>query len=84
VIVRERLLKAIEDDLVVCRESQRLHEDKTGRNAVECSALATHLAWTQSVGEDQAVLQSIVNSLESNPFLQSYESWRERCEVHAA
>jgi len=37
--------------------------------------------WTESVGEDQTELERIVHSLEANPFLRGYQSWRKRCEI---
>jgi hypothetical protein len=51
------------------------------RNNVEFSALTTHLMWTESVGDKQAELEHIVHSLEANPFLRGYQSWRKRCEI---
>jgi hypothetical protein len=77
---REKLLKALNDDLGTCRETARfklLEEDKQ-RSDVEFSALTTHLMWAESVGDNQAELESIVHSLEANPFLRRYQRWSER------
>jgi hypothetical protein len=75
----EKLLKALNEDLKACRESAQLNapvEDQ--RNAVEFSALTTHLMWAESVGDNQADLERIVHSLEANPFLRRYQRWRAR------
>jgi hypothetical protein len=80
---QKKLISAIEDDLQTCRESGRFdspEQDKM-RNNVEFSALTTHLMWTESVGDNQAELEHIVHSLEANPFLRGYQSWRKRCEI---
>jgi hypothetical protein len=79
----EKAHNAIEDDLQTCRESGRFdspEQDKM-RNNVEFSALTTHLMWTESVGDNQAEIEHIVHSLEANPFLRGYQSWRKRCEI---
>jgi hypothetical protein len=76
----EKLLKALNDDLQACREASRFdssQEDKQ-RNDVEFSALTTHLMWVESVGDNQPELESIVHSLEANPFLRRYQRWRGR------
>jgi hypothetical protein len=80
---QKKLISAIKDDLQACRESGRFdspEQDKM-RNNVEFSALTTHLMWTESVGDNQAELEHIVHSLEANPFLRGYQSWRKRCEI---
>jgi hypothetical protein len=80
---QKKLISAIEDDLQTCRESGRFdspEQDKM-RNNVEFSALTTHLMWTESVGDNQAELEHIVHSLEANPFLRGYQSWRKRCAI---
>jgi len=80
---QKKLISAIKDDLQACRESGRFdspEQDKL-RNNVEFSALTTHLMWTESVGDNQAELEHIVHSLEANPFLRGYQSWRKRCEI---
>ena len=75
----EKLLAALNDDLQACRESTQLNaSDENQRNAVEFSALTTHLMWAESVGNDQTVLERIVHSLEANPFLLRYQRWRSR------
>jgi hypothetical protein len=80
---QKKLLRAIEDDLRACRESAQFDspgQDKL-RSNVEFSALTTHLIWTESVGDNQAELEHIVHSLEANPFLRGFQSWRKRCEI---
>ena len=77
----ERLLRAICDDLKVCREAaltDSFDEITRDRNNVELSALSTHLAWAESVGNNQTELERIVHSLEANPFLCRYQRWRSR------
>jgi len=80
---QKKLISAIKDDLQACRESGQFdspEEDKL-RNTVEFSALTTHLMWTESAGEDPTELERIVHTLEANPFLRGYQSWRKRCEI---
>jgi hypothetical protein len=80
VLDHEKLLTALNDDLKACREASRFdasREDKQ-RNTVEFSALATHLMWAESVGDNQPELERIVHSLEANPFLRRYRRWRGR------
>jgi hypothetical protein len=76
----EKLLKALNDDLQTCREASRFDssEGDKRRNTEEFSALATHLLWAESVGDDQRELERIVHSLEANPFLRGYQRWRSR------
>jgi hypothetical protein len=75
----EKLLKALNDDLQACREAAQLNSpEEDQRNAVEFSALTTHLMWAESVGDNQADLERIVHSLEANPFLRRYQRWRSR------
>jgi hypothetical protein len=75
----EKLLRALNEDLQVCRESAQLNTpDEDQRTAVEFSALTTHLMWAESVGDNQADLERIVHSLEANPFLRKYQRWRAR------
>jgi len=79
---QRRLVKAIGDDLQMCRESGHFHraDDTTAdRNNLEFSTLTTHLMWVESVGDNQAELERIVHSLEANPFLRGYPRWRGRC-----
>jgi hypothetical protein len=77
----ERLLRAICDDLKICREAalfDSLDEVTKERHNVELSALTTHLIWTESVGNNQPELERIIHSLEANPFLRKYQRWRSR------
>jgi hypothetical protein len=39
------------------------------------ATLARHLQWAQSAGEDQAVLERVVQSLEKNMVVR-YQDWR--------
>jgi hypothetical protein len=80
---REKLLKAIDDDLQVCREAGQLHagdEKAKERNILEFNTLMTHLRWAESVA-DQNGLERIVESLDTNPFLRGYQRWRERSQA---
>jgi len=52
------------------------------RNILEISTLTAHLAWAQRAGTDQAELERIVHSLETNVLLRGYQRWREMCETH--
>jgi len=75
----EKLLKALNNDLQACRETAQLNStEEDQRNAVEFSALTTHLIWAESVGNNQPELKRIVHSLEANPFLRKYQGWRAR------
>ena len=77
-----RLLKAIKDDLNLCRSAARFHStDETTRQRrdLEFSTLTTHLMWAESVGDDQTELERVVRSLEANP--PGYPRWRVRCKL---
>jgi hypothetical protein len=71
--------------LKICREAARFNPvDQTTkeRSDLEFSALTTHLIWAESVGDNnQAELESIVRSLEANPFLRGYSRWSGRCKL---
>ena len=72
----EKLLKALNEDPEACQKSAQFNApDEDQRNAVEFSALTTHLMWAESVGNDQTELERIVHSLETNPFLRRYQRW---------
>jgi len=82
ILVDGEKIKAIGDDLQMCRESahfRRADDPTADRNNLEFSTLTTHLLWTESVGDNQAELERIVHSLEANPFLRGYPRWRGRC-----
>ena len=82
---REKLLKVIDDDLKVCRgAAERLHPTDTPgreRNVLEFNTLMAHLQWTERAGTDQAELERVVRSLETNEFLRGYQRWRDRSET---
>jgi hypothetical protein len=83
VLDQKRLLKAIDDDLMTCREAGRLNSTNGSakeRNILEFNTLKAHLQWAKSVDTDQTDLERIVHSLEANPFLSGYPRWRERCQ----
>jgi hypothetical protein len=81
VLDQERLLKAIREDLKTCQEAawfDLVDENAKERSDVEFSTLTTHLMWAEAVGNNQTELERILHSLEENPFLRRYPSWRNR------
>lgn len=80
-----KLLKVLDDDLNVCRgAAERLHPTDTPgkqRNILEFNTIMAHLQWTERAGTDQAELEKVVHSLESNEFLRGYQRWRERSQT---
>ena len=82
---QQKLLKVIDDDLKVCREAgERMNPSDTRakeQNIVEFNTLMNHLMWAQRAGSDQAELERVVHSLESNEVLRGYQLWRERSET---
>jgi|HubBroStandDraft_3_1064219.scaffolds.fasta_scaffold709932_1 hypothetical protein len=81
---QEKLLKAIDDDLKVCREAEeRMNPSDTrgkDQNILEFKTLMQHLKSAQRAGSDQTELERVVSSLESNQVLRGYQRWRERSE----
>jgi hypothetical protein len=74
-----KLLKSIDDDLQRCREALNpTDEPGTERRRIELSTLLNQLLWTNKVGDNQAELERIVDSLERNPFLGDHQPWREK------
>lgn len=80
-----KLLNAIDADLKVCRSAaDTLHPtDIKGkeRNVLELATLIAHKQWAERAGSDQAELEKVVCSLETNHLLRSYRHWREACEI---
>jgi len=74
---QENLLKVIDADMRACAQAKPLAGDAPGkeRQILEMATLARHLQWTQSAGQDQAVLEQIVESLERNMVVR-YQDWR--------
>jgi hypothetical protein len=65
---QQKLLKAIDADIRVCRNATPGPTDTPGkeRQILELATLTSHLQWAQSAGDDQAVLEQIVQSLEKS------------------
>jgi phage shock protein A len=82
---QQKLLKVIDDDLKVCREAaERMNPSDTRakeQNILEFNTLMNHLTWVQRAGSDQAELERVVRSLESNELMRGYQRWRERSET---
>jgi hypothetical protein len=82
---QEKLLKVIDEDLKICRRAaeQLDRTDAPGkeRNILEFNILMAHLGWAERAGTDQAELERVVRSLETNEFLRGYQRWRERSET---
>jgi hypothetical protein len=74
-----KLLKGIDQDLQRCRSEALNPTDKAARERrnIELATLLNHLMWTSNVGDNQAELERIVHSLETNPVL-DYQNWREK------
>jgi len=85
VVNPDKLLKAIDEDLEVCRgAAEMLHSTDTPgkqQNNLELNALMTYRKWIQRAGTDQAELERVVRSLETNEYLRGYQRWRERSEI---
>ena len=78
---REKLIKAITDDLAVCKKANPTDQVGAERRNLELATLVRHLDWTQKAGDDQAELERIVKSLEdrqAKTVLRGYQHWRER------
>jgi hypothetical protein len=75
---QEKLLKVIDADMRACRDATPIPTDAPGkeRQSLELATLARHLERAKSVGDDQAALEQIVQSLEKNMVVR-YQRWRE-------
>jgi hypothetical protein len=75
---RQKLLKAIEDDLKVCREAKHPPDDVKGRDhqSLEIATLVTHAQMAYEAGDDQNKLEQVLQSLEKSPVV-GYQHWRE-------
>lgn len=78
-ISRQKLLKAIEDDLKVCREAKHPPDDVQGRDRqiLEAATLVRHAQMAYEAGDDQEKLEQVLQSLEKSP-VAGYQHWRER------
>jgi hypothetical protein len=77
---QEKLLRVIDADLHVCRNSTLDLADERGsaRRKLEIITLVNHLTWTNKAGHNQTELERIVHSLEINPVLGGCQHWREK------
>src|SRR5690348_429842 len=77
---QRKLIAAIQEDLAVCRKNGRELTDSQSleQKKLEVAALLRHLQMTEEVGYNQAELERVLRSLESNPALKAYQRWRER------
>jgi len=75
---QQKLLKVIDADMHACRCAAPAPTDAPGkeRQIQELAILTRHLEWAKSVGDDQAALEQIVQSLEKNMVVR-YQRWRE-------
>jgi hypothetical protein len=74
---QEKLLKALDTDIRICRNAKYTPNDEHGkkRQILESATLIRHLQWAQSAGNDQTILEQIVQSLEKNAVV-GYQHWR--------
>jgi hypothetical protein len=76
-ISREKLLRTLKHDLGVCQKANPTDLKGKERRILEYNTLLSHLMWAERVGDDEAELERIVLSLETNNFIRGYEHWRE-------
>ena len=74
---QEKLLRALDIDIRICRNARHTPNDEHGkkRQILELAALIQHLQWAESAGNDQTILEQIVQSLEKNAVV-GYQHWR--------
>jgi hypothetical protein len=75
---REKLLKAIDDDIKVCRDAKPSPDDVQGRDRqkLEVATLLRHAQMAHEAGDDQTKLEQVVQSLEKSPVV-GYQRWWE-------
>jgi hypothetical protein len=75
---QEKLLKAIEADMGACRAATHAPDDRVGRDRqlLELATLTRHQQMAFDAGSDQAELERVVQSLETNMVVR-YQQWRE-------
>jgi hypothetical protein len=75
---QQKLLKAIDADMRACRDATLAPTDTPGkdRQILELATLTSHLQWAQTAGDDQSVLEQIVQSLEKSVVV-GYQHWRD-------
>jgi hypothetical protein len=76
-VSQEKLLKAIEEDIRVCRAGKHTEVDGMARQNLEFNKLIRHLEMVNDAGDDQAKLEVIVQSLETNLAVGRHQHWRE-------
>jgi len=76
VLDQEKLLKIIDADLRSCDSANLLDEPSKLRQVFEHIVLEQHRQWACEAGDDQAVLEQIVQSLEKN--IARHRHWREK------
>jgi hypothetical protein len=74
---QEKLLKAIDSDMRVCRSVNPTDASGKQRQILELTTLTRHLNWAKSAGDDQAELERVVGSLEVNEVVRRYQRWRQ-------
>jgi hypothetical protein len=76
VLNQEKLLKVIDADLRTCDSANSLDERSKLQHVFEHIVLVQHRQWACEAGDDQAVLEQIVQSLEKN--IARHRHWREK------
>lgn len=76
-----KLLKAIDADMRVCRDANPTDSPGKERRILELGTLTNHLEWAKRAGDDQAELERVVRSLETNNVVHGYQRWRELATV---
>jgi hypothetical protein len=73
---QQKLLQLIDADLQACDRANPVDEPGRRQRMLEHTTLIRHLQWAREAGDDQAVLEQIVQSLEKNMAVR-YQRWRE-------
>jgi hypothetical protein len=72
---QEKLLKAIDSEVLTCLSVNPTDAPGKQRQILELTTLTRHLEWTKSAGDDQAELDRVVGSLETNEVVRRYRRW---------
>jgi hypothetical protein len=74
---QQKLLNAIEAGMRICRNATPADESGKKRQLIELAILTSHLGWAKSIGDDLTMLEQIVQSLETNEAVRTYQHWRQ-------
>ena len=78
---QEKLLKAIDADLIQCTKQRQTEMPGATQQNVEHMTLLRHLQMTREAENDQEKLNAVITSLEKNPVIGRYQHWRELATV---